>query len=118
MPIKKALLILFLIAIVGSIFVFTVYYYKTVLSVDLYKTNTSIEKSDSKGLIEKKEDKTVITATTSPPDFTKNQPIKNEEEAEKVLEKIQATSDGKPQSYGSISEFDENRARLLEYMNK
>lgn len=119
MPIKKALLILLLIAVVGFIFVFTVYYYKTVLSVDLYKTNISTERNENNEvLIEKKEEKKITTATATPPDFTKNPPIKNEDEAGKVLEKIQATTDGKTQGYNSMSEFDEDRARLLEYMNK
>ena len=41
MPIKKSLLILLLIAVVGFIFVFTVYYYKNVLSIDLFQNKNS-----------------------------------------------------------------------------
>ena len=116
MPIKKALLALGLIALVGSIFVFTVYYYKTVLSTEIY-TESPIDNNISV------ENKTFVKptekATATLPNLTDIKPIETQKEAEDVLKKIQATSESnKKDSYKSMSEFDENRARMLEYMNK
>lgn len=127
MPIKKALLILLLIAVVGFVFVFTVYYYKTVLSVDLYQNNSSIgeeKKPINTGNI--KEEKTSkenndIVNNSNIIELSQEE-IADKDQADKLLKALETSQqDGDKKTEENIEvkkAESEARLKLLDYLDK